>query len=84
MFWKILPMTGFEPGSSGVGIDHATNCATTTAHFLSNYELKASNFDFVSTKVKEVKQILIDASVVVIRRFHHIYFGSIYHNWQPK
>ena len=26
-------MTGFEPGSSGVGIDHATNCGTTTAQW---------------------------------------------------
>ena len=24
-------MTGFEPGSSGIGSDHAANCATTTA-----------------------------------------------------
>ena len=25
-------MTGFEPGSSGIGSDHGVNCATTTAH----------------------------------------------------
>ena len=24
-------MTGFEPGSSGVGSDHSANCATTTS-----------------------------------------------------
>ena len=24
-------MTGFEPGSSGIGSDRAVNCATTTA-----------------------------------------------------
>ena len=25
-------MTGFEPGSPGIGSDRAVNCATTTAH----------------------------------------------------
>ena len=25
-------MTGFEPGSSGIGSDRSANCATTTAH----------------------------------------------------
>ena len=24
-------MTGFEPGSSGIGSDHSANCATTTS-----------------------------------------------------
>ena len=27
----MLPMTGFEPGSSGIGCDLSANCATTTA-----------------------------------------------------
>ena len=27
----MLPMTGFEPRTTGVGSDHSTNCATTTA-----------------------------------------------------
>ena len=29
---KVLPMTGFEPQTSGIGSDHSTNWATTTAH----------------------------------------------------
>ena len=35
-------MTGFEPGSSGIGSNHSANCATTTAqltlftHFKTN------------------------------------------------
>ena len=28
---KKLPVTGFETGSSGIGRNHAVNCATTTA-----------------------------------------------------
>ena len=31
MFNKFLPMTGFEPRTSGIGSDHSTNWATTTA-----------------------------------------------------
>ena len=30
-------MTGFEPGSSGIGSDRAANCATTTARFLTDF-----------------------------------------------
>ena len=30
----MLPMTGFEPGTSGIGSDRSTNWATTTAHFI--------------------------------------------------
>ena len=26
----MLPVTGFEPGSAGIGSDRAANCATTT------------------------------------------------------
>ena len=26
-----MPITGFEPGSSGIGSDRVVNCATTTA-----------------------------------------------------
>ena len=29
---KILPMTGFEPPTSGIGSNCSTDCATTTAH----------------------------------------------------
>ena len=29
--FKIMPMSGFEPGISGVGSDRSANCATTTA-----------------------------------------------------
>ena len=31
--FKFLPMTGFEPWTSGIGSDRSTNCATTTAPF---------------------------------------------------
>ena len=30
---KFLPMTGFEPRTSGIGSDCSTNWATTTSHF---------------------------------------------------
>ena len=30
-YFKKLPMTGLEPRTSGVGSDHSTNWATTTA-----------------------------------------------------
>ena len=30
--YKFLPMTGFEPQTSGIGSNHSTNWATTTAH----------------------------------------------------
>ena len=30
--YKFLPMTGFEPQTSGVGSDRSTYWATTTAH----------------------------------------------------
>ena len=30
---NFLPKTGFEPGTSGIGSDHSTNWATTTASF---------------------------------------------------
>ena len=32
VLYKSLPMTGFEPRTSGVWSDHSTNWATTTAH----------------------------------------------------
>ena len=31
MFFKIKPMTGFEPRTSGIGSNHCAKCATTTA-----------------------------------------------------
>ena len=34
---KVLRMTGFEPGSSGIGSNHSANCATTTAQPLFVY-----------------------------------------------
>ena len=34
-------MTGFEPGSSGIGNDRSANCATTTA-VLVNFYIKGS------------------------------------------
>ena len=36
-------MTGFEPGSSGIGSDRAINCATTTARKLLPVAIKRSN-----------------------------------------
>ena len=35
--YKCLPMTGFEPRTSGIGSDRSTNWATTTAHHLFIY-----------------------------------------------
>ena len=33
MFYKNLPVSGFEPQTSDIGSDRSANWATTTAHF---------------------------------------------------
>jgi len=47
---KFLPMTGFEPRTSGIGSDRSTNWATTTAQMskfsASKYFVKVSNNDW--------------------------------------
>ena len=39
---KFMPMSGFEPQTSGIGSDRSTNWATTTAHFdlFSTFDIK--------------------------------------------
>ena len=39
---KFLPMTGFEPRTSGLGSDRSTNWATTTAHSTESYGTESS------------------------------------------
>ena len=41
-------MTGFEPGSYGIGNDHSANCATTTAQFSAGF-----SFDFLDPRFTE-------------------------------
>ena len=36
--YKISPMTGFEPWTSGIGSNRSTNWATTTAHYICSFE----------------------------------------------
>ena len=46
---KKLPMTGFEPQTSGIGNDHTANCATTTA--AKNIEkMKVAELSFPAAK----------------------------------
>ena len=47
-------MTGFEPGSSGIGSDRSANCATTTAHLfeiISKIPLSLDTFYGTPSKV---------------------------------
>ena len=47
-------MTGFEPGSSGIGGDRSANCATTTAHLFSffSFMFALMIFQFAITQSK--------------------------------
>ena len=40
-------MTGFEPGSSGIGSDRSANCATTTALYITSLLTQETTSDLV-------------------------------------
>ena len=46
-----MPITGFEPGSSGIGSNRAANCATTTAHSKISLAIKVAEL-FIPTSVQ--------------------------------
>ena len=50
-------MTGFEPGSSGIGSDHAINCATSTAQNKSS--LLAQQHEHHSSKTSSASFFII-------------------------
>ena len=39
-----IKVTEFEPGSSGIGCDHAANCATTAAQSVSHFNIEIDSF----------------------------------------
>ena len=67
-------MTGFEPRISGVGSDHFTNCATTTAH--SGFTLTK---DFWQKSLHHMSTILVQCSLAIKYVSHMFYEHAMPH-----
>ena len=66
--YKFLPMSGFEPRTSGIGSGRSTNCATTTAtNFTSRFFFSRFGAKLLRLKIRSSLVIRHSQSVALIK-----------------
>ena len=74
-------MTGFEPGSSGIGSNRSANCATTTSQLISVYppvlEHRFAHKTHLTSSALKLYRAYSAPSYLEIVKVHHPFIASI-------